>query len=216
MIMVAMVVAVIMMMAVVVVMAVIMVVMAMIVVVAMIMVVMVAMSVMRMRLRGLVSAAFRLEWPFDLANLAAKTFQHVGDDMVAPYAQPGRADFGFEMPVAKVPGKTHQMAGIAAAHLMQRFRFRHDFNQPTIIEHEGVAMGEGGAFGEINKKGLAADRRDCAAPPPPVLEIEDDAVGKGLAGQRGSGNKGVGVMHGLDPAEGLQRGALNSRAIMCR
>ncbi len=188
----------------VVVMAMVVVMMGVVVIVAMMM----AMTMMMpMGVRGLIGAAFGLERPLDLADLAAEALQHIGDDMVAPDPQPGRADLGFEMSVAKVPGEPDQMTGIAAADLVQRLGLCHDFDQAAVIEHKGIAMGEGGAFGEIDQKSLAAHCADCAAPPPPVLEIEDDAVGQGTAGQRRSGDEGVGMMHGHNPGMQAARSA---------
>lgn len=189
---------------VVVVMAMVVVMMGVVVIVAMMM----AMTMMMpMGVRGRIGAAFGLERPLDLADLAAEALQHIGDDMVTPDPEPGRADLGFEMSVAKVPGEPDQMTGIAAADLVQRLGLRHDFDQAAVIEHKGIAMGEGGAFGEIDQKSLAAHRADRAAPPPPVLEIEDDAVGQGTAGQRRGGDEGVGVMHGHNPGMQAARSA---------
>jgi hypothetical protein len=165
-----------------------------VIVMAMIMVMM-AMA-MAMRRRHLIGAAFGLERTLDLAHFCAEPLQHVGDHVVAPDPQPGRSDFRLEMPVAEMPGQPNQMPRVAAANFGDLLRFRDDLDQPAIVQHEGIAMGKRGAFGEVDQKRLAADRRHGAPPPAPVLEVQDDTVGERLADQVGGAKEGMGVMHG--------------------
>ena len=152
--------------------------------------------VMAVRDRHFVGAALGLERTLDLADLRTEPLQHVGDDVIAPDPEPGRPDLGLEMAIAEVPGEAHQMTGVAAADLGKLLRLGDDLDQPVIIEHEGIAMGERRAFGEIDQQRLAADRRHRPPTPAPVLKIQDDAVGERFAGQLGGTKKAMGVMHG--------------------
>lgn len=201
--MVAVIMPVMMIVAVVVVVVVIMMMIAVVIVTMVIVVMSVAMAVMVMpvmvmavRHRHFVGAALGLERTLDLADLRTEPLQHVGDDVIAPDPEPGGPDLGLEMAIAEVPGEAHQMTGVAAADLGKLLRLGDDLDQPVIIEHEGIAMGERRAFGEIDQQRLAADRRHRPPPPAPVLKIQDDAVGERFAGQLGGTKKAMGVMHG--------------------
>src|SRR5690349_25031335 len=64
-----------------------------------------------------IGAAFRLKRALDLQHPGAESGEHFGDDMVAPDPQPCPPDLGLEMTVAEMPGKAHEMGGIAALDL---------------------------------------------------------------------------------------------------
>ena len=158
----------------------------------MIMVMRVAMIVAAM----LVGAAFRLERPLDLDDLGAKPLQHLGDDMILPDPQPFRPDLGLQVPVAEVPGNAGLMQGIASAHFQQRFGFGDDVDEAAVLQRIGIAMTEGRRLGQIDQDLQAAHCRDHAAPPPAVLEGQDDAVDRLALADLVEGNEGMGMEHG--------------------
>ena len=162
------------------------------VVIVRMMIVRVAMIVAAM----LVGAAFRLERPLDLDDLGAKPLQHLGDDMILPDPQPFRPDLGLQVPVAEVPGNAGLMQGIASAHFQQRFGFGDDVDEAAVLQRIGIAMTEGRRLGQIDQDLQAAHCRDHAAPPPAVLEGQDDAVDRLALADLVEGNEGMGMEHG--------------------
>ena len=106
------------------------------------------------------------------------------------------------MPVAEVPGETHLVQRVASAHFEKRLCLGDDLDQAPVLGLIGVAMTERRRLGEIDEYFLAAHRRHHAAPPAPVLEGQDDAVGELAAVELVGGDEGMGVKHGGSSKQG--------------
>ncbi|KPF96436.1 hypothetical protein IP86_16215 [Rhodopseudomonas sp. AAP120] len=116
-----------------------------VIVVVMVIVAMMAVIVMAVRaavVRRRIGTAFRIEWRIDLKDLATKPLHHIGDDVIAADAERLGHDLGRQMPVAEMPGQSHQMQRIATADLQQRLRRGNHFDQPAIVEHQRVAAAQ--------------------------------------------------------------------------
>ena len=68
-------------------------------------------------------------------------------------------------------------------------------------------MAERRRLGEVDQDVEAAERRDGAAPPAPVLEAEHDRIGEGAFADRTGRNEGMGVKHRFNPAKNRRRGS---------
>ncbi len=97
------------------------------------------MVTVRRRGRDAVSAAFRLEWSLDGDGANAEARQQGLGVAVACEAQAFRQDLDGDMAIPELPGETRKLADIGLAHFEQGLRLGDDFDQPAVIEHEGVA-----------------------------------------------------------------------------
>jgi hypothetical protein len=68
--------------------------------------------------------------------------QHMGDDVVAADEDAILFDLRLEVPVADMPGKPDEMLTVIACHFHQLFIRCNDRNEPSIFQHEAIAIGE--------------------------------------------------------------------------
>ena len=102
-----------------------------------------------------IGAAFRIERCLYLGHTRSQSTQHFRDDMVTPDADAVLKDLAWQMPVAELPGKHRQMAGIAAVDFVKLFRRSVHLNDPAIFQNQPVAMPEQSGISEIEQKGDA-------------------------------------------------------------
>jgi hypothetical protein len=152
-----------------------------------------------------VGPSLRLERAFDLAEPGAEATQHVGDPSVTPNSEPFRAELGLPMPIAEMPGKAGQMAGIVPSHFGEILGLGDDLDKASIIEDIGVAMGESGSFSEIDKKIEAAHGREGAMAAVALVEGEDHRIGEVSAANGVSRHEAMGMEHGFNPARNSRR-----------
>jgi len=143
--------------------------------VIMVAMIMVTMGVWRC-VRSRIGAAFGIERRLDLDDAGAETFHHFLDDVIAADAQATGGDLGRQVAVAEMPGKAHEMAGIGAADLDQRFRRSHHLDAAAVFQHESVAAAQGDGVFEIKQELQSARPRHCHAAAMAIVEIEDDGV----------------------------------------
>jgi hypothetical protein len=125
-----------------------------------------------------IGAALGIERRFDLDHASPQSLHHRLDDMIAPDAQaPGR-DLRRQMTVTEMPGKPHQMLGIAASDLGQRLRRGDDLDQPVIVKHQRVTTSQHGCGFQIEQKFKAARSPHRHPPPVTIVEIENDGIGR--------------------------------------
>ncbi len=129
------------------------------------------------RRRAGIGAAFRIERRLDLDDAPAEPPNHLGDDVIEPDAQTARGDLGGQMAVAEMPGDSHQMLRIRAADLEQRFGGCDDFDQPSVLQHQGVTAAQRHGLFEVEQKNEPAGPLHGETAPVPVVEPEHDAVG---------------------------------------
>ncbi len=132
-----------------------------------------------------IGAAFRIERRLDRRDDGAEPFQHCLDDMVAADAQPVAEQFGRQMPIAEMPGDTHEMRRIARRHLGEGLRRRLDLDDAAILQHQPVAMAERDGPRQVEQERRPALGRHGDPPPMPRIEIEHHRVGGSLRPQAG-------------------------------
>ncbi len=138
------------------------------------------MIVMTMRARrlvwGSIGAAFGVEWRLDLDDTRAETLHHFLDDMIAANTQALGHDLCRQMAIAEMPGEAHEMAGIGAADLDQRFRGCDHFDTAAIFQHQGIAAAQGDGVFEIEQELQSARPRHHHTAAMAIIEVENDGV----------------------------------------
>ena len=85
------------------------------------------------------------------------------------------------MAIAEVPGEPDQMLRIAALDFDQRLGRGNDLDQPPVVEHQRVAAAERDRMLQVEQEFEPAGAGHRQPPPVPVIEIEHDGIGRGLA-----------------------------------
>jgi hypothetical protein len=146
------------------------------VVVAMMIVAMIMMAV-RMFRGGGIGAAFGIEWRFDFDDFGAEALHHVLDHVIAADAQPLGHDLRRQMAIAEMPGDTHEMTGIGAANLDQRFGGCDHLDHAAVFQHQTVAAAQCDSLGKVEQEFQATGARHRHASAMAPVEIEDDGIG---------------------------------------
>jgi len=92
----------------------------------------------RVTLAG-IGAALGVERRLDLDHPRAQPLHHLRDDVVAPDPQSAPRDLRRQMAVAEMPGETNQMLRVVTSDFQERLGRGYDFDQPVILEHQGIA-----------------------------------------------------------------------------
>jgi hypothetical protein len=85
------------------------------------------------------------------------------------------------MAIAEVPGEPDQMLRIPAFDLDQRLGGGNDFDQSAVVEHQRIATAERDRLFQVEQEFEPAGTGHRHPPPVPVIEIEYDGIGRGLA-----------------------------------
>jgi hypothetical protein len=85
------------------------------------------------------------------------------------------------MPVAEMPGDANQMLRVVATNFQQRFRRRHDLDQPAIFQHQCVTAAQRDSILEVQQEFKPARARHRHSPPVAIVEVEHDGIGWRLA-----------------------------------
>jgi hypothetical protein len=128
-----------------------------------------------------IRAAFGIERRLDLDDARAQSLHHGFDDMIAPDPQAFANDLRRQMAIAEMPGDPDEMVRIDAADLHQRLRRRDHFDQPAIVEHQRVAAAQRHRVFEVEQEFKPSCARHRHSPPVPIVEIENDRIGRRLA-----------------------------------
>jgi hypothetical protein len=94
--------------------------------------------------------------------------------MVGPNAKNLLANFGWQMPVSQMPGKTCELAGILMHDIDNRLCCSLDLEQSSIFKLQGIAMGHGNRSREIEKHILALIRGQTNAATMTCIKIEGE------------------------------------------
>jgi hypothetical protein len=164
------------------------------------------MRVVRMRVTPTgIGAAFRIERRFDFDDARAQPCHHRLDDVIAPDAQSFPRYLGRQMPITEVPGDSHQMLRIVAADFHERFRCRHDLDQPAVLEYQGVAIPQCDGALQIKQKLEPACAGHRHPPAVTIVEIQHDRIGRWFDPAMLSANLG-GADHRRMSDDGLRDG----------
>jgi hypothetical protein len=140
----------------------------------------VTMAVVRSMAGVGIGAALGIERRLDLDNACAQSLHHGFDDMIAPDPQAFAGDLRRQMAIAEMPGDPDQMVRIDAADLHQRLRRRDHLDQPVIVEHQRIATAQRHRVFEVEQEFKPSCARHRHPPPVPIVEIENDRIGRRL------------------------------------
>lgn len=126
-----------------------------------------------------IGAAFWIERRFDFDDLGAKPARHIFDHVIASDPQRPFGHFRRQMTIAEVPGDANERARIRATDFREPFRRGEDFDDASVLELKPVAGAQHRRFGQIEKKGEAADPGHRDAPSMALVIVEYDGIGRG-------------------------------------
>ena len=123
-----------------------------------------------------VCAVLRIERRFHRRKPRAEPAQHVLDHMIAADAQPIADDLHVDVAVADVPGEPRQFVAVGGRDFDQRLRPADDPHNAAVVEHETIAVTQGGRLRQVEQKGRAplAGQDDAAAMP--LMRVEQDLI----------------------------------------
>lgn len=127
-----------------------------------------------------IGTAFWIERRFDGDHFCTETLHHLLDDMIAADTKSLADDLRRQMPVAEMPGDTHQMVWIGAAYLDQRFGRCDHLDQSSVFQHQRVAAAQRKGFLQIEQKFETSRPRHRHAAAMPVIVTKHDRIGGGL------------------------------------
>ena len=135
-----------------------------------------------------IGPAFRVERRLDLGNMRAKPFQHVGDDMIATDQDTVGEDLRRQMPVAELPGQLNEMLRVPPTNLQQRLGRGDNFDDPSIVQHQPVAMAQQAGFRKVEQERNSIVRRHRHAAAMPRGLVQRDRAG-GIVKMAGDGRR---------------------------
>jgi hypothetical protein len=85
------------------------------------------------------------------------------------------------MTIAEMPGNPNQMLRVVAADFSQRLRRGDNLDQAAVVEHQRVAAPKCDRVFEIEQERKPTRAGHRHPPPMPIVETEDDGIGRRLA-----------------------------------
>src|SRR6516225_5056501 len=98
-----------------------------------------------------VSAAFRLESCLDFLKICSETAEHVFDHVVGSNAKDLSSNFGWQVSIAQVPGKAHQLNGIFMSDFDDILGSGLHLQPPSIVQPQSVPIRHGNCLGKVQK-----------------------------------------------------------------
>jgi len=96
-----------------------------------------------------VGAAFGLKRGLHRYQMRSETTQHVLDHMVRPDTKNLVSNFGRQMPVSQMPGKTHKLIRIFMPDFDNVFGSGPDSEPPPVFELQAVSLGHRNRFRKV-------------------------------------------------------------------
>ena len=96
-----------------------------------------------------VGAAFGLKRGLHRYQMRTETTQHVLDHMVRPDTKNLVSNFGRQMPVSQMPGKTHKLIGILMPDFDNLLGSGLDPEPPPILELQAVSVNHRNRFRKV-------------------------------------------------------------------
>jgi hypothetical protein len=107
------------------------------------MVVMVAVAAVR--------ATLGLERDLHLREIRSETAEHILDHMVGTNAKNIVPNFRRQMPVSKMPGKTHKLMGIFMPDFDNKLRGGLDLQPPTVVQLQAISVRHRDSFRQVEE-----------------------------------------------------------------
>ena len=169
--------------------------MAMMGVIVVVMVAVVVMMAVIVAAIVIVGSALRLEGTLDGRRRAALAAHHLGEDMVLLDVDRVGEDFGGCVPVADVPRDAQEPQRVLGPDLEETLRGRLHLDEPSVLELDGVAVGERRRLVEIEQEVEAFIALECDAAAVAALVIEGHRIGDALSLDGWLADDGDGAEH---------------------
>jgi hypothetical protein len=123
-----------------------------------------------------VGAAFRLEGGHYLRKIRSEAAEHILDNMVRPDAKDLVSNFGRQMPVSQMPGKTHKLIGIFMPDFDNKLGSGLDPEPPPILELQAVSVGHRNRLRKIEQDIFALIRGETNAAAMARVKVESEST----------------------------------------
>ncbi|KFC64044.1 hypothetical protein FG93_05554 [Bosea sp. LC85] len=164
----------------------------------------------------IIGAALGLERTFDHAHGAALAANHLGEDMVVLDIDRVCRDLRRRVPVADMPGDTHQPQRVLGPHFEQALRSGLDQDEAAILELHRIAIVQDRRLVEIEQDLAAAIAFQGDAAAIAVLMVERQGLNDLVLLDRGLADDGGGAQHDstrdneMDQRRSTDRGSTTS------
>jgi hypothetical protein len=123
-----------------------------------------------------VGAAFGLKRGLHHYQMRSETTQHGLDHMVRPDTKNLVSNFGRQMPVSQMPGKTHKLIGIFMPDFDNVFGAGLDPEPPPVLELQAVSVSHRNSFRKIEKDIFALIRGETNATAMARVKVESEST----------------------------------------
>ena len=118
-----------------------------------------------------------IERRVDRPDRGAKAYRHLLQHVIAPDAEPVADDLHIGVAVAEMPGELHERERRPGAHLSHGFGLAGNQHNPSIVEHDAIAVAQRHGLVEVQQKFRPALALEHDAAAMPVARVEHDEVG---------------------------------------
>jgi len=123
-----------------------------------------------------VGAAFGLKRGLHHYQMRSETTQHVLDHMVRPDTENLVSNFGRQMAVSQMPGKTRKLIGIFMPDFDNVFGGGLDPEPPPVLELQAISLGHRNRFRKIEKDIFALIRGETNAAAMARIKVESEST----------------------------------------
>jgi len=140
-----------------------------------------------------------IEGRVDRRDHGAKPRRHLLQHVIAPDAEPVADDLHIGVTIAEMPSKLNQRQRRPDSHLSQGFGLASNQHDPTIVEHDAVAIAQRHGLVEVQQKLGAAFALQHDAAAMPVARIESDKVCRVIRIPEAGAANGPAALHDCAP-----------------
>ena len=131
---------------------------------------------------GGIGTALGIERRLHLVHRGPELFQHVGDDMVAADQDAVGLNLSREVTIAEVPGEPEERCCVPGSNFKERFSAREDFDDPSILELQSVAVAKQQRLWKIEQAQGSVVGRNGDPTTVARIVVERRLVGRALPG----------------------------------
>ena len=124
-----------------------------------------------------IGATFGIKWCLDFNDARAKALQHGDDDMIIANAKCVGRNLCRKVTITQMPGKPHQVPRVPSPDFYQPFWRTDDFDETTIVQHQGISAAQRSRFLKIEQKLQPPRSGHCHATTVAIIEAQHHDIG---------------------------------------